>query len=73
MSATTLSIQEVNGFPVLVCQSQDRREVYEVQRPEPQSSMGGFPKLTINIEPPEGGWDAFEARMRLRRFLGGDL
>ena len=72
MSAT-LSIQEVNGFPVLVCQSQDRREVYEMRRPEAQSPTCFFPKLTVNIEPPEGGWDALEKRMGLRRFLGGDL
>ncbi len=61
---TTLSIQEVNGFPVLVCQGEERREVYEMQNP----AFEGMTAVTLSIVS-EGVFDAIQ---EFRRWFGGD-
>lgn len=62
MSAATLSIQEVNGFPVLVCQSEKRREVYEVQSPSMPAPEPEEPTFSSSLKEMLGFW----------RSLGGD-
>lgn len=62
MSSATLSIQDVGGFPVLVCQSAERREVYPVQNPMTPLK----PTAATSFQPKESVAEIY------RKFFGGE-